>query len=100
MHDLKGYTQETVQNEEQQKYLVAAADHLLHSKSESKKGVLMGLAMLGDASLKTTNGGVNHNHSTVRSHVLDEVTVSRGIISDHAVVLGCLKLPHGNIAQP
>ena len=82
-------------------YLVAAADHLLHSKSESKEGVLTGLAILGDTSLKTTSGGVNDENSTVSlggtgDHVLDEVTVTRGI-NDGAVVLGGLELPQGNI---
>ncbi|BAS82590.1 Os03g0177966 [Oryza sativa Japonica Group] len=82
-------------------YLVAAADHLLHSKSESKKSVLTGLAILGDTSLKTTSGGVNDEHGTVslggtRDHVLDEVTVTRGI-DDRAVVLGGLELPQGDI---
>jgi hypothetical protein len=48
--------------EVQQEYLVAAADHLLHSNSESKKSVLTGLP-LGDTGLKTTNGGVNHDHN-------------------------------------
>ena len=82
-------------------YLVAAADHLLDSKSESKESMLTGLAILGDTSLKTTSGGVNDKDSTVslggtRDHVLDEVTVSRGI-NDSAVVLGGLELPQGNI---
>jgi hypothetical protein len=78
-------------------YLVAAADHLLHSKSESKESMLTCLAILGDTSLKTSGGGVNDQNSTVSlggtgDHVLDEVTVSRGI-NDRTVVLGGLKLP-------
>jgi len=82
-------------------YLVAAANHLLHSKGESKESMLTGLAILGDTSLKTTSGGVNDKDSTVSlggtsDHVLDEVTVSRGI-NDSAVVLGCLELPQSNI---
>jgi len=82
-------------------YLVAAADHLLDSKSESKESMLTGLAILGDTGLKTTSGGVNDKDSTVslgctRDHVLDEVTVSRGI-NDRAVVLGGLELPQGDI---
>ena len=72
-------------------YLVAAANHLLHSKCESKESMLTGLAILGDTSLKTTSGGVNDKDGTVSlggtsDHVLDEVTVSRGI-NDSAVVL-------------
>ena len=63
--------------------------------------MLTGLSILGDTSLKTTGGGINDKDSTVslggtRDHVLDEVTVSRGI-NDRAVVLGGLKLPQGDI---
>ena len=63
--------------------------------------MLTGLAILGDTSLKTTSGGVDDKYSTVslggtRDHVLDEVTVSRGI-NDSAVVLGGLELPQGDI---
>jgi hypothetical protein len=65
-------------------YLVAAADHLLHTKGESKESMLTGLAILGDTSLKTTSGGVNDKHSTITlggtsDHVLDEVRMSRSI---------------------
>jgi hypothetical protein len=82
-------------------YLVTAADHLLHSKSESKESMLTGLAILRDTSLKTTSGRVNDEDSTVGlggagNHVLDEVTVTRGI-DDRAVVLGGLELPQGNV---
>jgi hypothetical protein len=65
-------------------YLVAAADHLLHTKGESKESMLTGLAILGDTCLKTTSGGVNDKHSTITlggtsDHVLDEVTMSQSI---------------------
>uniref|UniRef100_A0A6N2M3C2 Uncharacterized protein n=1 Tax=Salix viminalis TaxID=40686 RepID=A0A6N2M3C2_SALVM len=77
------------------------ADHLLHTKGEGKECVLTGLAILGDTSFKTTSGGINDENSTVSlgsssNHVLDKVTMSRGI-NDSAVVLGGLKLPQGNI---
>jgi len=63
--------------------------------------MLTGLTILGDASLKTSGGGVNNEDSTVSlggtsNHVLDKVTVSRGI-NDSAVVLGGFELPQGNI---
>ena len=63
--------------------------------------MLTGLAILGDTSLKTTSGGVNDKDSTVSlggtsDHVLDEVTVSRGI-NDSAVVLAGLELRQGDI---
>jgi len=82
-------------------YLVAAANHLLHSKCESKESMLTGLAILRDTSLKTTSGGVNDKDGTVSlggtsDHVLDEVTVSRGI-NDRAVVLGGPELPQSDI---
>jgi len=84
--------------------------------------VLSGLTVLGDTGLELTSTGGNDENSTVGlggtgDHVLDEVTVSRGIndledfnkrsdpsprskqekktYSDH--VLGGLKLPKGNI---
>jgi hypothetical protein len=82
-------------------YLVAAADHLPHTKSESKECVLTGLAVLGDTSLKATSGGVDDEHRTVSlggagDHVLDEVTVPRSV-NHSAVVLVGLKLPQGNV---
>ncbi|PKI74625.1 hypothetical protein CRG98_004952 [Punica granatum] len=63
--------------------------------------MLTGLTVLGDTSLKPTSGGVNNQHSTVSlgcssNHILDKVTVSRGI-DDSAVVLGGLELPESNI---
>jgi len=72
-------------------YLVAAANHLLHSKSESNESMLVGLAILGGTSFITTSGGINDKDGTVSlggtgDHLLDEVTVSRGI-NDSAVVL-------------
>ncbi|KAI5443336.1 hypothetical protein KIW84_012119 [Lathyrus oleraceus] len=82
-------------------YLVTTTDHLLHSKSKSKKSMLTGLSILRDTSLKTTSGGINDKDSTIglggsSNHVLDKVTMSRSI-NDCAVVLGGLKFPQGNI---
>nr|GLL43076.1 unknown [Ipomoea trifida] len=42
-----------------------AANHLPHTKGESKQSMLTGLAVLGNTSLKTTSGGVNDEDSTV-----------------------------------
>jgi hypothetical protein len=56
-------------------YLIAAADHLLQSKGESKESVMTGLAILGDTSLKTTGGGANDKHNTI----------SLGGTSDHVM---------------
>ena len=82
-------------------YLVTAANHLLHSKSESNESMLVGLAILGDTSFITTSGGIKDKDGTVSlggtgDHVLDEVTVSRGI-NDSAVVLAGLELRQGDI---
>ncbi|GER34848.1 translation elongation factor 1-alpha, partial [Striga asiatica] len=81
--------------------LVTAADHLLDSKGEGKQGVLTGLAILGNTSLKATSCGINDENSTVSlrgasDHVLDEVTVT-GSINDSAVVFGGLEFPQGNV---
>jgi hypothetical protein len=79
------------------KYLVAAADHLFHTKSESKESMFTGLTILGKTSLKTISSGVNDKNSTISlgspsNHILNEIPVSGGI-NDSEVVLSCLKLP-------
>jgi len=81
--------------------LVEAADHLLHTKSEGKKSVLTGLTVLGDTSLELTSGRGDDEDGAIglrgtSDHVLDEVTVARGI-DDGEVVLGSLELPEGDI---
>ena len=87
--------------EELDLYLVTATDHLLHTKGESKKGMLTGLSILGNTCFKTTSCGINNKDSTISlggssDHVLDKVTMSRGI-DDSAVVLGGLEFPQSNI---
>jgi len=81
--------------------LVAANDHLLHTKSEGKKSVLTSLTVLGDTSLELTSGRGDDEDGAIglggtSDHVLDEVTVARGI-DDGEVVLGSLELPEGDI---
>jgi len=81
--------------------LVAADDHLLHTKSEGQKSVLTGLTVLGDTSLELTSGRGDDEDGAIglrgtSDHVLDEVTVTRGI-DDGEVVLGSLELPEGDI---
>jgi hypothetical protein len=46
-------------------HLVQTTDHLLHSQGESQKGMLTGLAILGDTSLETSRGGIDNEHSAV-----------------------------------
>ena len=82
-------------------HLVASNDELPDTKGEGEESVLSGLAILGDSSLKTASGGINNEDSTISlggssNHVLDKVTMSRGI-NDSAVVLGGLKLPQSNV---
>jgi hypothetical protein len=81
--------------------LVAAHDHLLHTKSEGKKSVLTSLTVLGDTSLELTSGRGDDEDGAISlggtsDHVLDEVTVARGI-DDGEVVLGGLELPERDI---
>jgi hypothetical protein len=82
-------------------HLVDAADHLLDTKSEGQKGVLAGLTSLGETSFELTDTRGDHEDGNIglgstSDHVLDEVTVSRGINDGEVELLG-LKLPEGNI---
>jgi hypothetical protein len=82
-------------------HLVHGNNHLLDSKSVGKKGVLTGLSILGDTSLESSLGRVNDKDGNIGlgssgNHVLDEITVSRGI-NDGELVLGRLELPEGNV---
>jgi len=81
--------------------LVEADDHLLHTEGEGQKSVLTSLAVLGDTSLELTlsrgddeDGAISLGGTS--DHVLDEVTVARGI-DDGEVVLGSLELPERDI---
>ena len=69
-------------------HLVKSDDELLNTEGESKQSVLTGLAILGDTSLELTGTGGNDENSAVSlggtsNHVLDEVTVTRGICTMH-----------------
>jgi hypothetical protein len=74
---------------------------LLDSKSVSEKSVLTGLSILGDTSLESTLRRVDNKEGNIGlgssgNHVLDEITVSRGI-NDSERVLGGLELPQSDI---
>ena len=65
-------------------HLVDSNDELPDTEGESKQRVLSGLAIFGDTGLELTSTGGNDEDSTISlggtgDHVLDEVTVSRGI---------------------
>ena len=87
-------------------HLVDSNDQLLDTKGVGKEGVLPGLAVLGDASLELTSSRGNDEHSAVSlagpgDHVLDEVTMARGVDDGHIVpkdrkLIGNLKLPESN----
>jgi len=70
-------------------HLVNADNELLDAKSVGEKRVLTSLAVLGDDSLELSSTGGD-------DHVLDEISVSRGI-NDGDVVIFSLELPQGDI---
>jgi len=65
-------------------HLVDGDDELFDTKSESEQSVLSSLAILGDTSLEFASTGGNDEDGAIslggtRDHVLDEITVSRGV---------------------
>lgn len=65
-------------------HLVDSNDELTDTKGEGQKSVLAGLAILGDTSLELTSTTGDDEDSAIGlggtgDHVLDEITVSRGI---------------------
>jgi len=82
-------------------HLVDGDDELLDTEGVRKQSVLTSLAILGDTGLEFTSTSRNDEDSTVGlrgtcDHVLDEVTVTRGV-DDSDVVLGSLELPEGDV---
>jgi hypothetical protein len=68
-------------------HLVDSDDELLDTKSVGEKGVLTSLAILGDTSLELTSTGSNDENGAISlgstsDHVLDEITVTRGICEE------------------
>lgn len=68
-------------------HLVDGDDELLDTKGVGKKGVLTGLAILGDTSLELTSTSGNDENGTISlggtsDHVLDEITMTWGICND------------------
>ena len=100
-------------------HLVDSDDELPDTESESEQSMLSGLAVLRNTGLELTSTGGNDENSAIglggpSDHVLDEVTVSRGVddldfrwvecfskkmscwtYSDH--VFGSLEFPKGNV---
>lgn len=93
-------------------HLVDSDDELTYTEGVGQESVLTGLAILGDTSLKLTgttsndeNGAISlevrsaaggTNLGGTSDHVLDEITMARGI-NDGDVVLWRLKLPQSDI---
>jgi len=82
-------------------HLVDNDDHLLDSEGEGKESMLTGLALLINTSLELTLTSGNDEEGNIglgraSDHVLDEVTVSRGINNRELELLG-RELPEGNI---
>lgn len=82
-------------------HLVDGDNQLAHTQGEGKKGVLTSLTVLRDTSLELTDTSGNDHDSAVglrgtSDHVLDEITVARGV-NDGDVVLRGLELPEGDI---
>lgn len=82
-------------------HLVDGNDELSHTEGEGEESVLTGLTVLGDTSFELSrstgddeNGAVSLGGTS--DHVLDEVTVARGV-NDGDVVLGGLELPEGDV---
>merc|ERR1719209_836705 len=82
-------------------HLVDSHDKLLDTQGVSQQGMFSSLTILGNASLELTGAGSDNQDSTISlgcssDHVLDEISVSRGV-DDGNIVLGGLKLPEGNV---
>jgi len=82
-------------------HLVDRHNQLLHSQGVGEQGVLPGLAILGDTSLELASTGSDDKNTTIglrgsSDHVLDEVTVTRGVDDSHVELRG-FKLPESNV---
>ena len=82
-------------------HLVQGDDHLGHTQGEGQKSVLLGLTLSSPTTLETTGGRVDDQDGNIGlgstgNHVLDEISVTRGI-NDGEVVLGGLELPESDI---
>ena len=70
-------------------HLVDGNDELLDTESVGEESVLTSLAILGDTSLELTSTGSNDENSAISlggtsDHVLDEITVTRGVCTESA----------------
>jgi len=82
-------------------HLVDGDNKLSDTKGEGEKGMLAGLAILGDTSLELTGSTSDDEDGTISlggsgDHVLDEVTVTWGV-NDSNHKFGGLELPESDI---
>ena len=73
-------------------HLIEGNDELLDTKGVGEKSVLASLAVLGDTSFELTSTGGDDKDSAVSlrgtsDHVLNEVTVTRGVCSKPSVIV-------------
>ena len=82
-------------------HLVDGDDELLDTEGVGKQSVLTGLTILGNTGFELTSTSGDDENGAVSlggtsDHVLDKVTVTRGI-DDGDIVLGSLELPESNV---
>uniref|UniRef100_A0A1L8EJ06 Uncharacterized protein n=2 Tax=Haematobia irritans TaxID=7368 RepID=A0A1L8EJ06_HAEIR len=82
-------------------HLVDTNDQLFDTQSEGQQGVFTSLTVLGDTSFEFTSTGSNNQYSAISlrgtsDHVLDEISVTRGI-NDGNIVFGGFEFPQSNI---
>lgn len=85
-------------------HLINGNDELLDTKGVGEKSMLASLAVLGDTSFELTSTGGDDKDSAVSlrgtsDHVLDEVTVTRGVCSKPSVIAPSRKMFSGELNQ-
>ena len=85
-------------------HLIEGNDELLDTEGVGEKSVLASLAVLGDSSFEFTSTGGDDKDSAVSlrgtsDHVLDEVTVTRGVCSKPSVIVPTQKMFSGELYQ-
>lgn len=82
-------------------HLVEGNDELLDTESVGEQSVLTSLSITSETALEASRRGVNNEDGGIGlrgtgNHVLDEISVARGI-NDGVVVLASAELPEGDI---
>lgn len=82
-------------------HLVDSDDHLTDTQGESQEGVFLSLTTSGDTSFELTSTRSDDQDGNIglrgsSNHVLDEITVTRGVNDGKHELVG-LELPEGNV---